>query len=140
MARAPGENLASLWVRTLRDTIVSALHERCDVMRNDRLALLALAAAMGLAIAWVDSRPNWDDTGITAGALLLTSAVFGAASPRSPWQWALAIGLWIPAMGILRQGNFSTLLVLVFTFAGAYLGALLRKTVAPPHPSSDDGA
>ncbi len=39
--------------------------------------LLAAAVAVGLLIAWVDSRPNWDDTGILVGAILL--ALGGAA-------------------------------------------------------------
>ena len=40
---------------------------------------LSLAAiALGLLIAWVDSAPTWDDTGITAGMIFLTAAVFGA--------------------------------------------------------------
>jgi len=40
-------------------------------------ALLIAAVTIGLAIAWVDSRPHWDDSGITAGSLLLSAGVLG---------------------------------------------------------------
>ena len=140
MACEPGENLAALWAHALRDTVTSVIYERCEAMKKERLALLVVAIAVGLAIAWVDSRPTWNDSGITAGALLFSAALIGAVSPRSPWQWALAVGLWIPLRGILGKGDFSMLLVLLFTFAGAYLGAFLRKTFAPLHPSPGDGA
>ena len=38
------------------------------------LALAAVALGIGFAIAWLDSRPTWDDTGITAVLLFVTSA------------------------------------------------------------------
>jgi hypothetical protein len=65
--------------------------------------LLAAAIAMGLAIAWVDSRPHWDDTGITAGSLLLSAGLLGLMGPRRPWLWALGIGIWIPAHQFVKQ-------------------------------------
>ena len=49
--------------------------------------LLMGAATLGMAIAWVDSRPNWDDTGITAGTLFLM-----CDSGRCQPQAALAMG------------------------------------------------
>ena len=33
--------------------------------------LLPIAIGLGLLIAYVDSRPNWDDTGLTALALFV---------------------------------------------------------------------
>ncbi|HOU40634.1 MAG TPA: hypothetical protein PK829_05150 [Promineifilum sp.] len=91
--------------------------------------LLIAAVVVGLAIAWVDSRPTWDDTGITAGVVLLTSAVFGFVAPRRPWLWALAVGGMIPLLGILRGGNFGSLLALVVALAGAYGGALVHRAM-----------
>src|SRR3954453_23783938 len=97
-------------------------------MRRDWSWLLVpLAAAAGGAIAVVDARPGWDDTGITAGAVFGTSLVFGAIRPERAWIWALAVGLWIPLLGILRHQNYGTLLALAFAFAGAYAGAFGRK-------------
>jgi hypothetical protein len=49
-----------------------------------------LAFCAGLAIAWIDTRPHWDDTGITVGVLLaipftLAGAYTGALIRR---RWA----------------------------------------------------
>ena len=57
-----------------------------------RKLLLPAALGIGLLIAYVDSRPNWDDTGITALALFACCAVFGALEPKRCWLWALATG------------------------------------------------
>jgi hypothetical protein len=89
--------------------------------------LLPVAVCLGLLIAYVDSRPNWDDTGITALALLLSCGVLGALGPDRPWLWALGVGAWIPAYGIASSRNFGSLLALVFAFVGAYAGMGARK-------------
>lgn len=95
--------------------------------------LLALSLIAGLLIAWNDSRPNWDDTGITAGLIVLISALFGYLYPKWPWIWALSVGLWIPLHAIILKGDFKMLIVALFGFAGAYLGAAVRnnKPVSP---------
>ena len=92
--------------------------------------LFVIALCLGLAIAYVDSRPNWDDTGITAGAILLSCGLLGAIAPKVPWLWALAVGLWIPLFGIVRAQNYGTLLALAVAFAGAYAGMALRRVSA----------
>ena len=89
--------------------------------------LLAISLAIGGAIAYVDSRPGWDDTGVTALAIFLSCGLLGAAGPGRPWLWALAVGAWIPAIGITQTGNYGTLLALPFAFAGAYAGMALRR-------------
>ncbi len=89
--------------------------------------LLPLAVCLGLLIAFVDSRPNWDDTGITALAIIFTSGVFGAIGPERPWLWALAVGAWIPIYEIPSTRNFGSLLALVMAFVGAYAGMGTRK-------------
>lgn len=94
--------------------------------------LLPLAIACGLAITWIDTRPTWDDTGITAGLLVLTSAAFGVIAPRMPWRWALAIGAWIPLAAIARHGDLKMLVVLAFPLAGAYAGSVLRRVTSRP--------
>ena len=80
-----------------------------------------------LVIAYVDSRPNWNDTGITAAALLISCLAFGAIEPKRPWLWATAIAIWVPLYGIVVAHNFGSLLALAFAFVGAYLGMALRK-------------
>jgi hypothetical protein len=100
--------------------------------RLDGRVLFLIALILGTLIAWVDSRPTWDDTGITAGVLLLLSAGFGAVRPRFAWLWALALGAWIPLVGIVIAHNFSSLLALGIALIGAYLGVathnLLHRT------------
>jgi hypothetical protein len=96
------------------------------------IALLFAAGTLGILIAWVDSRPAWDDTGVTAGMVFLTAALFGALRPVRPWTWALAVGVWIPLFGIVLHRNAGSLLALAPALLGAYAGALARRALAPP--------
>jgi hypothetical protein len=91
--------------------------------------LPVLAVACGLLIAWVDSRPAWDDTGVTVGTLLLAAAFFAALRPRRPWLWALAVGGWIPVLGIIQSHNYGSLIAPAVALFGAYLGAFARKAM-----------
>jgi hypothetical protein len=93
--------------------------------------LLALALGFGLLVAYVDSRPSWDDTGVTAMAILVSCGLLGVVSPNRPWLWALAVGLWIPAFAIVLTRNYGSLLALLFAFTGAYAGMALRKAFLP---------
>ena len=92
-----------------------------------RVVWLAAALALGILIAYVDSRPGWDDTGITAAVLLILSGLFGYAAPQRPWAWALALGAWIPLLGVLATRNYASALALLIAFIGAYAGAALRR-------------
>jgi hypothetical protein len=98
--------------------------------------LFALALAIGLAIAYVDSRPTWDDAGITAVSLLLAAAIFGLIAPQRPWLWGVAIGIWIPLHQIARAPRFGAFLgavvILAFPMVGAYAGKLCRRLLATP--------
>ena len=90
--------------------------------------LLRLGAlTLGLALALVDASPGWDDTGVSAAAVLVVAATFGAARPARAWLWALAVGLWIPALGIVLRGDPAALLALVPAVAGAFAGAGTRR-------------
>ena len=93
--------------------------------------LLPIALVVGLLIAYLDSRPNWDDTGLTAMALLACSALCGALGPNRAWLWALAVGLWIPFLEIASTRNYGSLMAIPFAFAGAYSGGALRKMFEP---------
>ena len=96
--------------------------ERCY-----RAGVLMAALVIGLAITWVDTRPLWDDAGITAGLILAASLILGALRPRQAWLSAFAVGVWIPLVGMIRHGNYGTGLALVFAFVGAYAGAFGRR-------------
>lgn len=93
------------------------------------MGLVIAALVLGLLLAWVDSRPTWDDTGLMVGVLALTCAGFGAAHPKRAWLWALLIGGWIPLFGVLVTHNYGSLIALGVACIGAYVGVLVR-TVA----------
>ena len=96
--------------------------------------LLVAAVAMGIAIAWVDSRPHWDDAGITAGMLLLSAGCLGFIGPRRSWLWALAIGVWVPLHLVLHAPTSANVLgsfvILAIPMAGACLGMAIRRGIA----------
>ena len=48
--------------------------------RDGRLALVA--GAIGLTLGYLDAQPSWDDTGITAALLLLSSAMAAGLAGR----------------------------------------------------------
>lgn len=96
--------------------------------------LQVAALALGALITWFDSRPNNDDTGVTAGILFLAAAAFGYFAPRRPWLWALLLAGGIPLLGIARSGNYGSLLALVVALVGAYGGMALRSATEPPTP------
>jgi hypothetical protein len=124
--------LLMVWVRTVPDLAATAFAERSRAVRDKWLFILVpLALVLGFAIAYVDSSPGWDDTGVSAAVVLSVSGSFGLLHPARPWLWALAVGAWIPAFGIAREFNYASLLALVFSFAGAYAGAVVRRKFAP---------
>jgi hypothetical protein len=95
-------------------------------------SLLVIASLAGIAIAYIDSRPTWDDAGVTAGAMALVAAALGLLGPERPWRWALAVGLWIPAYALVHTpapGSIAMLVVLIFPLAGAYLGRVARRAL-----------
>lgn len=91
--------------------------------------LLTIATALGAAITWLDLGPHWDDTGVTVGLLLLVTAALGVITPRWAWRWALAVGVWIPAIEISRDGNPGALIALGVAFVGAYIGSFIGKAM-----------
>ncbi|MGC1375532.1 MAG: permease prefix domain 1-containing protein [Anaerolineales bacterium] len=97
--------------------------------------LLALGLLAGLLLAYVDSLPKWDDTGILVGMLLLTSGLLALLGYRRPWLLALAVGLWIPLHDVFVLHDARIFVVLLIPFVGAYAGwavyLALRKTLHP---------
>jgi hypothetical protein len=90
---------------------------------------LVLAVMAGLFIGWVDSRPTWDDAGITAAAIFAVTFVLGAAMPNRAWVWAVAVGGCVIVFNFILYKNLGSALGMVFAFAGAYAGAFVRKAV-----------
>lgn len=88
-----------------------------------RLAVaLAISLAAGIAIGWMDSRPGFDDTGVTALALLLATAVASFVAPRIPWLWAVMTGIWVPLFELPSLASGGPILALVFSAIGAFIG------------------
>lgn len=73
----------------------------------------AFALAAGSAIAWVDTRPNWDDTGVTVGALLLAAGLAAVLGLRW-WVAALLVGCPIVLLEH-RSAGWGILVALTFT-------------------------
>ncbi|MCX6237868.1 MAG: hypothetical protein NTY07_09995 [Bacteroidia bacterium] len=96
-------------------------------MKKTSLIVLSLAILSGLAIAWIDSRPNWDDTGISVLMVLSAATLFGYFTKQRPWLTALAASVWIPIFGIIGTHNFGSLIAIIPGFIGAYLGFFFKK-------------
>lgn len=120
--------LARLWFRTLLDLAATAFVERSKVVKW-RL-LMPLALIVGLLIALVDSSPGWDDTGVSAAAVFASCGILGALHPARAWQWALAVGLWIPALSIALHQNYESWMALAVALAGAYVGKLMSRFIS----------
>src|SRR5262245_38790602 len=93
--------------------------------RRFTMGILAASLGLGLAIGYVDSRPTWDDAGITAGALLLVAGGFSLMRPRQWWMVALLVGLPTPLFGYAMHGTFGASLALVVTAVAAGAGAAI---------------
>lgn len=95
-------------------------------MKWKSVILLSLATLAGLAIAWIDSQPHWDDTGITVLMVLSVAALFGFFTSKKIWLTALAVSVWIPIMSIGMTHNFGGLLALIPGILGAYFGYFIK--------------
>jgi hypothetical protein len=119
---------AASQIRCERRAIASGgLLDRTARVTRRRLGLATLALAVGVAIGLADSSPGWDSTGLTAGALFLSAAVFAGVARDRPWLWALMIGLPTPILDVVRTGNAGSVLALGFAAAGAAIGWTVRR-------------
>ncbi len=92
----------------------------------------ATGLLIGILLAYLDSLPTWDDSGVLVGALLLASGLLTLLGGDSPWLIALTVGVWIPLRDIYATHDFRILIVLLFPLAGAYLGWLIRASASRP--------
>jgi len=105
-------------------TIIGSFEkERINIMNK---ILLILAVLCGLFLTYVDARPNWDDTGIIAGGMLISAGLITLLGHPRPWLIALAVGIWIPLRYIYINHDLTMLLVLLFPLVGAYAGWAIR--------------
>jgi hypothetical protein len=116
------------------------MHSSTATTARWREPLLAIvAAAVGLAIALVDSRPAWDDSGITAVSLLGVSLLVAWLSGRWPIVWAVLVGVWTPLLEIPASGDPTPLLALGFALAGSLIGYGIRR-ISPRSGARPPGA
>lgn len=88
-------------------------------------ALPPLALVVGLAIASVDMRPSWDDTGITAAALSLAAGLGAFLGLR--WWVATCLIAGPILLAEAPSAGSGILVALLFALAGSLLGAGLRR-------------
>ena len=96
----------------------------------DVLALI-VASVGGLAVAWIDASPGWDDTAITATLLVLVAGVAAGISRRRPWLWALLVGLPTPFVQLSLGGDPAALAALAFAAIGAAAGYIVGRAIRP---------
>jgi hypothetical protein len=101
-------------------------------IRGREVVLGIVALAAGLAIAVLDSRPGWDDTGITAVLLAVAAGLVAAASGRRPWLWAILVGIWVPVVEIPATGGTGPILALAFAGIGALAGYGFARLLEHP--------
>lgn len=95
--------------------------------RMGSIGLVLVALMVGLLIGWMDTRPNWDDTGITVGLIVIACVLLGLVRPHRAWLWALAVGGWVPALNIALYHTYGSVGALAFAFAAAYAGSYGRR-------------
>ena len=98
-------------------------------MNRKTLVVVAIAAGVGTVIGFVDSRPTWDDTGVTAGALLLAALVLALIRPRAAWVIALAVGLPVVLFNAVTHGGFGSVVAIGFSTVGAGIGYAIGRAL-----------
>jgi hypothetical protein len=97
---------------------------------RSKIALQAIVAfVMGFAIGKIDTSPHWNDTGLIAMAVGAISAILGFINPKLAWLWAILVGAPIALLNMFIAKNYGAVGVLLFSFAGAYAGFLVRRLV-----------
>ena len=91
------------------------------------LAGLAIALVAGIAIGYMDSRPGFDDTGVTAVALVLAAGVAAFTAGRAPWLVAIAAGIWVGAFEMSSIASGGPIAALVLAGIGAAIGWLIAR-------------
>lgn len=90
--------------------------------------LFLVANVVGASIMWVDMLPSWQGTGIACWLIFFASVLYGLFTRARAWLYALAIGGWIAALGLLN-GHPAALFALVIGLGGATVGAYARRLI-----------
>ena len=96
------------------------------------MAALALAALAGVFLAWLDTRPGFDDTGVLAGLLVVAGVgsvlIAGVASLASAALLGVLIGGPTPLAELAGGGQAASLVALVFALGATAVTALILRT------------
>ena len=99
--------------------------------------VVAVVAGIGLAI--LDSRPGYDDTGVTAAGLAVAALVAvlieGSGRVLRVAAIAVLVGIWIPIFEIAAPGTYGSLLAFVFSAVGAFIGWVIVRGLTRPTPN-----
>lgn len=100
-----------------------------------RLVVAGLGVLLaGLAIAWADTRPGWDDTGITAGSLVLCGAL-GTSLGLRPWlSAALTV---VPLLAAELPDGTAVLVSIPLAALGALAGGLVCTSLVTSSRRTD---
>lgn len=83
----------------------------------------------GAAIAWVDTRPKWDDTGITAVAVVITAATGALGGVRYWLSAALTVA---PLLAVELPAGVGVLLAVPLALGGSVVGHFVRRLIRRP--------
>jgi hypothetical protein len=92
--------------------------------RSRAVVASVLVFAAGSAIAWIDTRPGWDDTGVSAGALMIAAGAGAAAGVPFWLAAALAAG---PVVAAEISRGYGVLLAIPVAVLAACTGLLVRR-------------
>jgi hypothetical protein len=103
--------------------------------RWPRLWHLLLALYLGLLVGLTDLRT--DDPQLPILLLMTFGLFLGFDQPAGAWRWAIALGVWVPIIGIIAHGLrlssaqlndvLFSIVALVPAFVGVYTGAFVRR-------------
>ncbi len=100
------------------------------------LVSILVSVAGGIGVAFFDSRPGYDDTGVTAGLLavvaLIAVLIEGTGRVVRVVAIAVLVGIWIPIFEVAAPGTYGPLLAFVFSAVGAFIGWVVVRGVARP--------
>jgi hypothetical protein len=89
---------------------------------------------MGLGIAYVDTRPGWDDTAVVVVALLLCAGLLAALTPGRWWLLGLAVGLPVLLLNAALHGNHGAAAAVPFALVGSGVGRLAGRAIRSDQP------
>ncbi len=106
--------------------------------RKPSLWLYLFTLFLGFIVGWLDLKT----TEVSSSVLMLLTFGFfaGFAQPRRAWLWGLFLGIWVPVLSFIAANLrvtsptstelVTSFLALVFSLAGAFAGAVVRRFAA----------